>query len=288
MNSLLKQWYLPLTRSHDPEVNMGSYASSTSTEELPTTSRIMKSLSSIGMLEPLRNDSRTSMSHGVPTQHPPPAYSTSSSNRGPTASSSSPHIDLHFPTPTLAELTDAFDRLTYASLASSEHYRRTNNPRIPPERRHATFYPNGVVFSPVVRGTLTSSSLPCGGTTAPPAYPENPPERRRVRRVRRPTHRPDVSGDPPPNYAVFDPYPFFTTETKNRRGVIKTIRKDGLKATTGKLGRSVARHVEDVGKLAKDMPTAVKTKRAKGKIRWLENNHYLSGQDRFLTRDLVE
>ncbi|KAF1836739.1 hypothetical protein BDW02DRAFT_566682 [Decorospora gaudefroyi] len=59
------------------------------------------------------------------------------------------------------------------------------------------------------------------------------------------------------------------------------------------MGKHVVKHMEDVGKLAKDMPTAVKgmqvklnSKRAKSKMRWLEKRNYLSGQDRLLTREL--
>jgi hypothetical protein len=126
--------------------------------------------------------------------------------------------------------------------------------------------------------------------------PATTSERPRARRPRRPTLRPEnlTSDDPPPIYAAFDPNPFFNREPKKRCGVLKTIRNDGLKVTTERVGRSVVRHVEDVGKIAKDVPTAVKdaqvklnTKRAKSKIRWLEKNHFLSGQDRFLTRELI-
>jgi hypothetical protein len=56
----------------------------------------------------------------------------------------------------------------------------------------------------------------------------------------------------------------------------------------------VVKHVEDVGKMAKDVPIALKeaqiklnSKRAKDKIRWLERHNYLNGQERVLARELV-
>ncbi|KAI4942062.1 hypothetical protein J4E91_010260 [Alternaria rosae] len=103
---------------------------------------------------------------------------------------------------------------------------------------------------------------------------------------------------PPPKYVAFDPYPFFGVEPRTRRRstiqVIETVCKDGFKATTGKVGKSFVKHVEDVGKIAKDVPSALKgaqvrlsSKRAKGKLRWLEKRNYLSGQERLLTQALV-
>ena len=277
-------------RGHTTEVDMVRCVSST--EELPTTRRIVDSLSSICLLEPFRNDRPTSNPPPSPTLYTPP--SSTSSNHGSTHSASSSLIDVRFPTPTLAELTDALDGLTYTSVSSSEFYRRTTALSIPVERRHAAFYPNGVTFPARITGThaYSASDLTCDGTVLPSAVPA----RQRARRPRRPTLRPEnlTSDDPPPTYAAFDPHPFFKTGPKNRRGVLKTIRNDGLKVTTERVGRRVIRHVEDVGKIAKDLSTAVKgaqvklnTKRAKSKIRWLEKNDFLSGQDRFLTRELV-
>lgn len=56
----------------------------------------------------------------------------------------------------------------------------------------------------------------------------------------------------------------------------------------------MVKHIEDASKIAKDVPTAFKEaqvkfnlKRAKDKIRWLEKHHYLSGQERLLTQELV-
>jgi hypothetical protein len=287
MKFSLRKWYLPLARGHGTEVDMGRYAS---TEELPITSRAMNTFSSISLLEP-----PTSVPDGVPPQYTPPSSSTSSSSRGSSYSYSSSQIDLRFPTPTLAELTDALDGLTHTSIPGSEHHRRTNNLHIPPERRHGAIYPDGVIFSTGYSNAYSNST--CGIAVIPPVYPNNAPERRRARRVRRPaTHRPEnyASDDPPPGYAALDPYPYLNAESTHRLSVITTIRNDGLKVTTGKMRRSVVRHVEDVGKIAKNVPAAVKdaqvklkTKRAKDKIRWLEKNEYLSGQDRFLTRALT-
>jgi hypothetical protein len=104
--------------------------------------------------------------------------------------------------------------------------------------------------------------------------------------------------DPPPEYVAFDPYPFFSSQPKPRRRstlqLIETVYKDGIKATTGKVGKSVVKHVEDVGKMAKDVPHAFKeaqvklsSRRARGKIRWLEKRNYLSGQERLLTQALL-
>jgi hypothetical protein len=291
MKFLIKRWCFPLARGHGPEGDKGRYGSST--EAVRTTSRVT---SSISLLEPLRNNLPTSIPQNISPQYTPPASNTSLSNRG-SYSANSSQIDLRFPTPTLAELTEALDGLTYATLSSSEHYRRANNSHIPPERRHGAIYPDGVILSTGYPGAYIPSNPTCGIAIIPPIYPENAPERRRARRVRRPaTYRPEnyTSDDPPPGYAALDPYPYLNAEPTHRRSVIKTIRTDGLKVTTGKVGRSVAKHVEDVGKIAKDVPTAVKgaqvklkTKRAKHKIRWLEKNHYLSGQDRFLTRALT-
>jgi hypothetical protein len=290
MNFLIKRWCFPPTRGHASEVDMGRYASST--EALHTTS---SDVSSISLLEPLRNDLPTSMPRSVSPQYTP-ASSTTSSNRGSSYSRSSSQINLRFPTPTLAELTEALDGLSYATLSSAEHYRRTNS-HIPPERRHGTIYPDGVILSTGYPGAYIPSNPTCGIAIIPPIYPENTPERCRARRVQRSaTYRPEnyTSDDPPPGYAALDPYPYLNVEPTNRHSVIRTIRTDGLKVTTGKVGRSVVKHVEDVGKIARDVPTAVKgaqvklkTKRAKDKIRWLEKNHYLSGQDRFLTRALT-
>ncbi|KAK1918762.1 hypothetical protein P3342_010233 [Pyrenophora teres f. teres] len=91
-----------------------------------------------------------------------------------------------------------------------------------------------------------------------------------------------------------EPPSFWELRRRSTLEVLGTIRKEGLKATTGKVGKSVAKHVEDVGKIAKDVPLAVKeaqvklsSKRAKSKIRWLEKRNYLSCQERFLTQELV-
>ncbi|CAN9207893.1 unnamed protein product [Alternaria alternata] len=82
--------------------------------------------------------------------------------------------------------------------------------------------------------------------------------------------------------------------TANRGGTYAAVFGDGFKATTGKVGKSVVKHIEDVSKIAKDVPTAFKEaqmklslKRAKDKIRWLEKHNYLSGQERLLTQELV-
>ncbi|CAN9207502.1 unnamed protein product [Alternaria sp. RS040] len=122
----------------------------------------------------------------------------------------------------------------------------------------------------------------------------------RTRRPRGSTRRdkPPPNHDPPPEYVVFDPYPFFEAKPKPRRRstieIIETCCRDGFKATTGKVGKSVVKHIEDVGKIAKHVPTAFKeaqvrlsSKRAKDKIRWLEKHNYLSGQERLLTQELV-
>ncbi|CAG5161353.1 uncharacterized protein ALTATR162_LOCUS6013 [Alternaria atra] len=122
-------------------------------------------------------------------------------------------------------------------------------------------------------------------------------------RTRRPRRFPyqsehQIHDDPPPEYVALDPYPFFDTELKPRRRsiieIIETLCKDGPKATTGKVAKNVVKIVEDVGKIAKDVPTAFKeaqvklsTRRAKDKIRWLEKRNYLSGQERLLTQELV-
>ncbi|CAN9207782.1 unnamed protein product [Alternaria alternata] len=115
-------------------------------------------------------------------------------------------------------------------------------------------------------------------------------------RTRRYKHPPNH--DPPPEYVAFDPYPFFDAKPKPRRRstieIIETCCRDGFKATTGKVGKSVVKHIEDVSKIAKDVLTAFKEaqmklslKRAKDKIRWLEKHNYLSGQERLLTQELV-
>lgn len=140
-----------------------------------------------------------------------------------------------------------------------------------------------------------TTSLPLASSAAAAALEHGAPCRPQTS-----PHRYDdvTNHDPPPKYVAFDPYPFFGVEPRTRRRstiqVIETVCKDGFKATTGKVGKSVVKHVEDVGKIAKDVPSALKgaqvklsSKRAKGKLRWLEKRNYLSGQERLLTQALV-
>ncbi|KAG9193098.1 hypothetical protein G6011_03133 [Alternaria panax] len=140
-----------------------------------------------------------------------------------------------------------------------------------------------------------AASLPPASPTAAAAAQEQ-----RTRRPRRRSCRPEypINHDPPPEYVAFDPHPCLDAGPRPRRRstveFIQSFRKVGFKATTGKVGKSVVKHVEDVGKIAKDLPTALKeaqvklsSKRAKDKIRWLEKRNYLSGQERILTQELV-
>ncbi|RMZ72498.1 hypothetical protein GMOD_00007492 [Pyrenophora seminiperda CCB06] len=168
------------------------------------------------------------------------------------------------------------------------------------ERRFAIY------FSPTNASDYELTPLHCGTTEPPPSFwacdagtPVSTSELR-TNQPYRATHRPEdvISNDPPPQYTSLDPYPILGDRPRlQRRSTIEflgAIRKDGFKATTGKVGKSVVRHVEDVGKIAKDVPLAVKeaqvklsSRRAKSKIRWLEKRNYLSCQDRYLTRELV-
>ncbi|KAF1944421.1 hypothetical protein EJ02DRAFT_420489 [Clathrospora elynae] len=186
-------------------------------------------------------------------------------------------------------------------LQRSSAIRRVND-----ARRHAIYLQDAADYALVQQqcAMVNSCVQDLATTQVSPASPEQ--VRMRVpRRTRRATHRPENANsvDPPPNYSPYDPHPFFDraeTESmpKHRRRstieMIETVCKDGLKVTTEKVGKSLAKGVGGAGKMAKDMPTMVKevqvklkVKRAKGKIRWLEKHKYLSRQERFLTQEIT-
>ncbi|KAL6710260.1 hypothetical protein ACN47E_009206 [Coniothyrium glycines] len=100
----------------------------------------------------------------------------------------------------------------------------------------------------------------------------------RVRRPRQDTYRPDDEHafDPPPQYSALDPHSF-----------------TGRRRRHGKISLNIVKGMEDMGKMALDLPATVKgaqekvqVRRAKGKIRWLERHDFLSAQERLLGEEL--
>ncbi|EOA87105.1 uncharacterized protein SETTUDRAFT_31412 [Exserohilum turcica Et28A] len=127
--------------------------------------------------------------------------------------------------------------------------------------------------------------------TASLYYPPRPTSR--PPHLHRPTSLPESSesDDLPPQYAASDPYPFFDTEFGSRRRsttrILDTVRVDGFRATTGRVGRSMLHMVTDVPSAVQAARARMNSRRARAKIRWLEQRNYLSGQDRALTQELI-
>jgi hypothetical protein len=194
---------------------------------------------------------------------------------------------------------------TYAAVFGSGPQTRMTGHSVSDDRRFGIYLPsataseNNLALHRLAASTL--HVLEGRAASLPPTSPMTVAAlEQRTRRPRRSTRRykHPTNHDPPPEYVAFDPYPFFDAKPKPRRRstieIIETCCRDGFKATTGKVGKSVVKHIEDASKIAKDVPTAFKEaqvklslKRAKDKIRWLEKHHYLSGQERLLTQELV-
>ncbi|KAH8640700.1 hypothetical protein IG631_03641 [Alternaria alternata] len=164
---------------------------------------------------------------------------------------------------------------TYAAVFGSGPQTRMTGHSVSDDRRFGIYLPsataseNNLALHRLAASTL--HVLEGRAASLPPTSPMTVAAlEQRTRRLRRSTRRykHPTNHDPPPG--------------------------DGFKATTGKVGKSVVKHIEDASKIAKDVPTAFKEaqvklslKRAKDKIRWLEKHHYLSGQERLLTQELV-
>ncbi|RYN43331.1 hypothetical protein AA0113_g2707 [Alternaria arborescens] len=193
----------------------------------------------------------------------------------------------------------------YAAVFGSGPQTRMTGHSVSDDRRFGIYLPSATASeNNLALHRLAASTLHVSEGRAASLPPTSPMTvaalDQRTRRPRRSTRRykHPPNHDPPPEYVAFDPYPFFDANPKPRRRstieIIETCCRDGFKATTGKVGKSVVKHIEDASKIAKDVPTAFKEaqvkfnlKRAKDKIRWLEKHHYLSGQERLLTQELV-
>lgn len=286
-----RRWSRSGVYGRDPRVELPRYDGAP--RDIPTTNSVLSVIREVRRLEALRDDLGTSIPQPTSTLSSP--FIAPHSVRPSSATSSRTQITIpvleaaHIPSDAEVEpFTRVFGAASSRAAAQS----------ISDERRFAVYLsPNASDYE------LTP--LRCG-TAEPPSFwecdtsPAVSASESRTNQPQQCTHRPEdaVSDDPPPRYTSLDPHPILGDQPKlRRRSTIEflgAIRKEGLKATTGKVGKSVVKHVEDVGKIAKDVPSAVKeaqvklsSKRAKSKIRWLEKHNYLSCQDRFLTRELV-
>ncbi len=271
-----------------------------SIEGLHERSRFQDSIGRDARIDALREELNTMLLQDASTL--PPTLITP--DAGLHSSANSPRIALAPRAPTVADVVNIGG--IHAAVLRSEQQRRTAFHSASDGRRFGIYLPSATASEKNLAlhrpGPSTphvpqerAASLPPASSVVTAALEQRSP--RQPQRCQRSSDEP-TNDDPPPEYVAFDPYPFFDTERKLRRRstiqIIETVCKDGLKATTGKVGKSVVKHVEDVGKLAKDVPTAFKeaqvklsSKRAKGKIRWLEKRNYLSGQERLLTQALV-
>ncbi|CAE7199396.1 hypothetical protein PTNB73_06267 [Pyrenophora teres f. teres] len=289
MKLFKRRWRRSGVYGRDPRVELPRYDNEL--REMPTTNSVLGAIRGVRRLEALHDDLST------PTSQPTSTLSVASITTHPVRPPSSASSRAH------------------NTIPASRAVHIANDPQVEPfttvfgavpsradlqdERRFAVY------FSPTNASDYELTPLRCG-TVEPPSfweYDTSPAVSASEARMNEPhqiTHRPEdvFSDDPPPRYTSLDPHPSLGNQPRLRRRstleVLGTIRKEGLKATTGKVGKSVAKHVEDVGKIAKDVPLAVKeaqvklsSKRAKSKIRWLEKRNYLSCQERFLTQELV-
>ncbi|EDU42262.1 hypothetical protein TUN199_07967 [Pyrenophora tritici-repentis] len=259
--------------------------------EIPTTDSVLGAIRGVRRLEALHDDFST------PTSQPTSTLSLVSLTAHPVRPSSSASSRAHITIPAsrAAHIVNDLEAEPFTTVFGAVPSRADPQD----ERRFAVY------FSPTNASDYELTPLRCG-TVEPRSFWEYDTSREvsaseaRTNEPHQSTHRPeDVSSDdPPPRYTSLDPHPILGNQPRLRRRstleVLGAIRKEGLKATTGKMGKSMAKHVEDVGKIAKDVPLAVKeaqmklsSKRAKSKIRWLEKRNYLSCQERFLTRELV-
>lgn len=266
-------------------------------------SQLHSSASSIGRharVDALREELHALVLQDATTLPPGPI----SSDTALPSSAESPRIQ---PSPQARILADVADiRGIHTAVLESESRRRVAHSSVSDARRFGFYLPSATASEnnlalhrpgPFKLHDMheRTASLPLASSAATATLEQRVPYRLQTS----PHLDDDVNNhDPPPKYLAFDPYPFFGVEPRTRRRstiqVIETVCKDGFKATTGKVGKSVVKHVEDVGKIAKDVPYAFKeaqarlsSKRAEGKIRWLEKRNYLSGQERLLTQALV-
>jgi len=292
----MKLFSRPWSRSgvygRDPRVELPRYGDEPG--DVPTTNRVLSAIRGIRRLETLRDDRSTSTSQPTSTLSLAPI--TTHEVRPSLSPSSRAHITI--PALRAAHIVNDVDVEPFTTVFGATPSRVAAQ-SISDERRFAVY------FSPTNASDYELTPLRYS-MTEPPSFwecntsPAVSASEARTNQPDRATHRPEdtISEDPPPRYASLDPHPTLGSQPKLRRRstveFLGAIRKEGLKATTGKVGKSVVKHVEDVGKIAKDVPLAVReaqmklsSKRAKSKIRWLEKRNYLSCQDRFLTQELV-
>jgi len=287
-----KPWSRSGVYGRDPRVQLSSYGDEPG--DVPNTNTVLSAISVIGRLEALRDDRSTSTS--PPASTLPLASITTHEVQPSLSPSSRAHITI--PALRAAHIVNDVEVEPFTTVFGATPSRVAAQ-SFSDERRFAVY------FSPTNASDYELTPLRYSMAEPPPFWecstsPEVSASEARTNQPDRATHRPEdaISEDPPPRYTSLDPHPTLGSQPSLRRRstmeFLGAIRKEGLKATTGKMGKSVAKHVEDVGKIAKDVPLAVRdaqmklsSKRAKSKIRWLEKRNYLSGQDRFLTRELV-
>jgi hypothetical protein len=188
------------------------------------------------------------------------------------------------------------------TLPSPQDWSRLSERAVREPLNHYEYPAINIAFPPAYT-VLSHQSPPTSQPSRPNSHaaprpnPHSTPCLRRLPRL--PTRRAETatSNDPPPPYQIVDPHHPPTSRIRFHDSVIvrafKQVRRDGAKVTSERIGKSMVKHIEDMGQTAKDLPKVIKdarqnnrVKRAKTKLFWLEKHNFMSGQDRILMEEV--